>query len=170
MIRLKKTLATTENKKVKNTEPITYEGIQFRSGLEAFCYKKLKEAGIEALYEQKTYVIHPKFICGFSSMEQVVRRRAKGAKIKDVQFTDTKGVIKPITYTPDFTDTGEDPQEFIIECKGWCNDTFPLKVKMFKKLLTDNNFKGTYYIPRNQRQVLLVVEQILKKRTDALTK
>ena len=36
------------NKKVKNATPMIYDDIQFRSKLEVYCYKKLKEEGLEA--------------------------------------------------------------------------------------------------------------------------
>lgn len=37
--------------KVKNATPNIYDGIKFRSKLETYTYKKLKEANIEAGYE-----------------------------------------------------------------------------------------------------------------------
>ena len=124
-----------ENKKIKNATPMTYDGIKFRSKLEVYCYKQLKEAGIETDYEGKKYTLLPKF-----------------------EYNDEK--IRPITFTPDFPATNG---SFIIECKGFPNDGFPNKWKMFKALL--HKVFGSYgprvFVVRNQKQVRDVIN-ILK--------
>ena len=151
----------SENKKIKNAKITVFEGIEFKSGLEFFTYKHLKENGIDFVYEQHKFVIHPEFICGFPSIEQNGVQK---------MFKEHRGKILPITYTPDFSDAAMPlPTEFIIECKGFCNEIFPLKLKLFKKLLTDSGFKGTYYMPRNQKQVRETIALILKRRTNGYT-
>ena len=47
----------TENKKVKNARITIYDGISFKSKLEVYCYKKLKENGIPFEYEPKVYTL-----------------------------------------------------------------------------------------------------------------
>ena len=69
--------------------------------------------------------------------------------------------ILGIRYTPDFI--GE---EFIIECKGRANDTFPMRWKLFKKLVKDKLPHVTLYKPQNQKECDKVVELILKKRNE----
>jgi len=88
----KKKSTSSENSKIKNATPLTYDGIKFRSKLEVYCYKELKKHKIYANYEPVTYTILDSFY-----------------------FNNKK--VQGITYTPDFV--GED---FIIECKGWMND------------------------------------------------
>ena len=120
------------NKKVKNATPQVYDGIKFRSKLEVYCYIQLQKYYIQVEYEKYKYVI-------FNG------------------FTYNTKKILPITYTPDFVgDT------FIIECKGMMNQTFPLKWKMFKYFCISNNMQHTLYLPRNQKQVDLVIQDIIK--------
>jgi hypothetical protein len=67
--------------------------------------------------------------------------------------------VRDITYTPDFVD----PQgRWIIECKGYANERFPLKWKMFMKLLMERDDPPVLFVPRNQKQVLQTVEMILE--------
>ena len=40
----------TKNKKIKNAKEHNFDGILFRSGLELYCYKSLKQANISAVY------------------------------------------------------------------------------------------------------------------------
>ena len=44
--------STKKQGKVKNATPNEYDGIKFRSKLETYTYKKLKEAKIKADYER----------------------------------------------------------------------------------------------------------------------
>lgn len=123
-----------KNVKVKNATPLTYDGIKFRSKLEVYCHKQLKKHKIKADYEAFTYPILDKF-----------------------KFNDK--TVRGITYTPDFV--GED---FIIECKGWMNDSFPLRWKLFKHYLHRNNFQYELYLPRNQKDVDSMIVDILNKK------
>ena len=155
----------TENKKVRNAKTYIYNGIKFRSGLEVFCYKVLVENNIDAVYESKHLVILDKFECGYESYE--ASGNGSGKILSPASKT-----IRQITYNPDFMSKDGDVigEEFIIECKGYKNDAFPNKLKLIKKHLTDRKYKGTYYMPRNQKQVRQVVELILQKRQTNGTK
>lgn len=126
-----KKLTFSKNKKVRNATPLIYDGIKFRSKLEAYCYKKLKENHLEVEYEKNKYILLEKFIY------------------------EGKTVL-PITYTPDFV--GKD---FIIECKGNMNETFPLRWKLFKNYLVKNNNTSKLYLPRNQKDVDSVINEII---------
>ena len=70
-----------------------------------------------------------------------------------------KKKILPIKYTPDFIG-----KNFIIECKGRANESFPIRWKLFKKYLTDNKIKTTLYKPQNQKQCDETVELILSSQ------
>ena len=63
----------------------------------------------------------------------------------------------PIKYTPDFI--GED---FIIETKGRANESFPMRWKLFKKLISERYPDHTLYKPQNQKECDRVVELILE--------
>ena len=123
-------------KKVRNATPNEYDGIKFRSKLETYTYKKLKEANIIADYEMHRYELLPAFT-----------------------FDNKK--YRAMTYLPDFVG-----DNFIIECKGKMNDAFPLKWKMFKYFCISNNMQHTLYLPRNQKQVDLVIQDIIKNALD----
>lgn len=138
LLRRKKKTKKSEapNKKVRNATRVVVDGILFRSKLEAYCYEKLKEAGIEAGYETVKYTLmHP--------------------------FRFNGEAVRAITYTPDFV--GE---KFIIECKGFANETFPIKWKLFKFYLYMNKIEVDLYKVQNQKQVNEMIEDILKKQNE----
>jgi hypothetical protein len=130
------------------SKKVIYDGIQFASGLEKYMYKALKQANIKAKYEGETFVL----INGFHFENKVYERQSN-----------SKGIFKnrgckrilPIKYTPDFI--GED---FIIETKGRPNESFPIRWKLFKHLMT-KQFPGyTLYKPQNQKECDQVIELI----------
>lgn len=109
---------------------IEYDGIKFRSKLEAYCYKKLKEANIYAEYEQYRYTLLPNF-----------------------KF-DNK-TIRAITYLPDFVG-----KNFVIECKGYANESFPLREKLFKYYLTKNEPHMQYFLVKTQKQIDALIDKL----------
>lgn len=114
--------------KVKNATPNEYDGIKFRSKLETYTYKKLKEANIYSEYEQHRYELLPAFTF-------------QGSK------------IRAITYLPDFVG-----DNFIIECKGFPNEAWPLREKLFKYYLKDTNYK--FYIVHTQKEVDKLISEL----------
>lgn len=114
--------------KVKNATPNEYDGIKFRSKLETYTYKKLKEANIYSEYEQHRYELLPAFTF-------------QGSK------------IRAITYLPDFVGNN-----FIIECKGFPNEAWPLREKLFKYYLKDTNYK--FYIVHTQKEVDKLISEL----------
>ena len=121
---------TKKEGKVKNAQPNVYNGIKFRSKLETYTYKKLKEAGIKVEYEPIHFELIPKF-------------EYQGEK------------VRAMTYLPDFV--GKD---FIIECKGLIGDSFPLRWKIFKYTLMKQNSNYKLYLVRNQKQVDELVKKL----------
>lgn len=123
-------LKKNQNKKIKNATPIEADGIKFRSKLELYTYKKLKEANIMTEYEQHRYELLPAFV-----------------------FHGKK--VRAITYLPDFVGKG-----FIIECKGFSNDAFPLRKKLFEFWLSVHEPETQYHIVRTQKEVDQLVETL----------
>lgn len=111
------------NKKVKNATRVVIDNINFRSKLEAYTYIKFKEANIYLDYECKRFELLPKF-----------------------EFQGKK--IRAITYLPDFIGNN-----FIIECKGFKTDTWPLREKLFNYYLYRFEPNIKFYIVHNQKQV-----------------
>ena len=121
---------TKKEGRIKNATPTQYDGIKFRSKLEVYTYKKLKEANIYAEYEQYRYILLPSFI--FENK-----------------------TVRAITYLPDFVGNN-----FIIECKGFPNEAWPLREKLFKYYLTNNMPNYSFYLVRNQKQVDELIEKL----------
>ena len=133
------------------SKKITYDGINFASGLEKYMYMSLKKHKIKAKYEGETFVL----INGFHFENESYERQANG---KGELVNRGSKRILPIKYTPDFI--GKD---FIIETKGRANESFPIRWKLFKKLITEQFPAYTLYKPQNQRECDRVIELILNK-------
>jgi hypothetical protein len=131
---------------------VSYDGINFASGLEKYMYKALKEADIKSTYEGQTFVL----VEGFRFENESYERQGNGKG--EYRNRGSKKIL-PIKYTPDFI--GDD---FIIETKGRANESFPLRYKLFKRWLVENNDTRTLYKPQNQRECQRVVELILEKQ------
>jgi len=136
--------------KIRNAQALSYYGIQFKSKLELYTYKKLKEANIRFGYEKHKFELLEKFDYNGKSMEMFKRN---GVKIFDWQ----RPHVRSMSYLPDFADLRN---KWIIECKGHPNDAFPIKWKMFKKYMNENHPGFTLYMPRNQKQVDITVQHI----------
>jgi hypothetical protein len=131
---------------------ITYDGINFASGLERYMYMGLKKAKIKAKYEGETFVL----INGFHFENEAFERQANGKA--SYQNRGSKRIL-PIKYTPDFI--GED---FIIETKGRANESFPIRWKLFKLLVSQQFPSYTLYKPQNQAECDRTIELILNSR------
>jgi len=131
---------------------VTFDGIQFASGLEKYMYKALKEAKIKATYEGQTYVLQEAFMFDVDSYER--QGNGKGDMVNRGQ----KKILN-IKYTPDFIS-----DSFIIECKGRANESFPIRWKMFKKYVKNNLSHVTLYKPQNQKECDEVIELITKNQ------
>ena len=133
------------------SKKVVYDGITFASGLEKYMYIALKEAGIKAEYEGKTYTVQEGFMFNNESYER--QSNGKG----DMINRGNKNIL-PIKYTPDFIS-----DSFIIECKGRANESFPIRWKMFKKHVNTYLPRVTLYKPQNQKECDKIVELILNK-------
>ena len=131
---------------------VIYDGIKFQSGLEKYMYIALKKAKIKAKYEGQSYELVPSFSFKNKSYER--QANSKG------DYKERGGKkIRAITYTPDFVGHG-----FIIECKGRPNESFPIRWKLFKRLVSIHYPKVTIYKPQNQKECDETVSLILGKR------
>lgn len=131
----------------------TYDGINFASGLEKYMYVALKKSNISATYEGQTFELLSSFNIGVDCYERC--SNGKG----DFKNRGNSNVLN-IKYTPDFV--GED---FIIECKGRANESFPIRWKMFKRMISDGKIKPyALYKPQNQKECDQVIDLILSKQ------
>ena len=134
------------------SKKVTFDGIQFASGLEKYMYQALKNAKIHAIYEGATFELQEGFMFNIDSYER--QGNGKGAMINRGQ----KKILN-IKYTPDFVSAS-----FIIECKGRANESFPLRWKMFKKYVNRKMKHVTLYKPQNQKECDEVIELIIKNK------
>ena len=131
---------------------ITYDGINFASGLERYTYMALKKEKLFEGYENEVFQL----IEGFNFENEAYEKQANG---KGDYTNRGQKKILGIKYTPDFT--GKD---YIIECKGRANESFPLRWKLFKLWLNNNKDGRTCYKPQNQKEVDRTIQIIKEKR------
>ena len=130
---------------------VTFDGIKFASGLERYMYQALKKAKIHAEYEGCTFVLQE----GFTLKNKSYERQSNG---KGEMLNRGCKKILPIKYTPDFVGSN-----FIIECKGRANESFPMRWKLFKKYVNWKMKHVTLYKPQNQKECDEVIKLIIKK-------
>ena len=130
------------------------DGISFASGLEKNMYLLLKEHGLFDKYEGETFELIPSFVLP----QEVWERQSNGQGAFKIRSSN----IRNMSYTPDFTS-----YDYIIETKGRANEAFPIRYKAFKQWCYLNNDTRTLYKPQNQKENLMVVEDILKKRKES---
>jgi len=130
------------------SKKITYDGITFASGLERYMYMALKKAKIKAKYEGEQFVL----IDGFELINESYERQSNGKG--EYRNRGSKKVL-PIKYTPDFIGDG-----FIIETKGRANESFPIRWKLFKKLISERYPDCVLYKPQNQSECDATIELI----------
>ena len=143
-------MKTSRKKGPVVSKKVVFDGITFASGLEKYMYIALKKAGIKAEYEGETFELIP----SFHFYDDCYERQSNGKG----DFIDRghKKVLN-ISYTPDFV--GED---FIIECKGRANESFPIRWKLFKQKISLSGI--ALYKPQNQKDCDETVLLILKNR------
>ena len=138
-----------ENKKIKNARESVFNGITFKSKLEESFYKTLKAANLDPNYELMKFIL----IDGFRPTVPFYNR----SKSKVFKLDMSK--VRDITYTPDFTLLYNDTL-FIIEAKGIENDTYPLKKKLFRRLLESMKVPCVYFEVHTKRELLEVIDII----------
>ena len=126
---------------------ITYDGINFASGLERYMYMVLKKNKIKSEYEGEKFILMDRF----DFPNECYERQTNGKG--EFKNRGSKAIL-PIKYTPDF----------IIETKGRANESFPMRWKLFKKLISEQFPDHTLYKPQNQKECDRVVELILENQ------
>lgn len=146
------------NRKVRNANPLEYDGIKFKSRVEVSIYKLLRTHNIEAKYEEKTFILSP-------SIRPTVPFYNRTNK---AGFHSIMSPISSITYTPDFTFMYNNIL-VIIEVKGFENDVFPVKRNLFRKLLETLDTYCMFFEIRTQKEMLKALE-IIKMESPLIQK
>ena len=134
------------------SKKIICDGIEFASGLEKYTYLSLKENKLFEGYENQVFQL----VESFNFRNKAYEKQANG---KGEYINRGEKKILGIKYTPDFV--GKD---YIIECKGRANESFPIRWKLFKLWLTKNKIGKTLYKPQNQKDVDQMIMLIKEKR------
>lgn len=138
-----------KQRRTKNTGAVkskkkTIDGIGFSSLLEAYCYTRLKEEGLEFVYEPAPF----RLLDSIRYSGRIYKNVPKTADLVDA----TGKIIRDITYTPDFL---SEKHNFVIETKGFVpsQHTFHLRWKLFIHFLQETGHNYMLFLPRNQKQV-----------------
>lgn len=148
----------TENKKIRNATAVKRGGVEFKSKLESGVFGLLTQLGFKPQYEKKTFILFDAFdsVTPFFDKETDIqmkkRVKEKGAERCRLLARKTSKV-QGIKYTPDFYFRFKNIDVYI-EAKGFENDRFPIKKKMFRRLL------DTIYRDTGQRSVFFEVYTI----------
>lgn len=129
---------------------VSYDGINFASGLEKYMYIALKKAKIKFEYEGETYIILESFYFDSDSFE----RQGNG---KGEYINRGNKKILGIKYTPDFIS-----KDFIIETKGRANESFSMRWKLFKSYMINIGDRRNLYKPQTNKECDKTIELILK--------
>lgn len=148
----------SNNKKIKGATTIRYNGIKFKSILECSCYKKLEISGLDFLYESEKITLWRG-----SKLHNILiytPKKIKIGKYGKLLEPQTRA-LKDITYTPDFVVT-KGNYKIYFDVKGKENDIYPIKKKMFLKILEERNdgIKYVFVEPHSVRQMLQAIEII----------
>ena len=134
------------------SKKIIHDGIKFASGLEKYTYLSLRDNKLFEGYENQVFQL----VENFNFRNKAYEKQANG---KGEYINRGEKKILGIKYTPDFV--GKD---YIIECKGRANESFPIRWKLFKLWLTKNKIGKTLYKPQNQKDVDQMIMLIKEKR------
>lgn len=145
-----------ENKKVKNTKATLYDNIQFKSKLEVCCYKKLVEANLPALYEPEKFKLFEGLWLDTVTLYAPFKLRNVGNVYRPVTRK-----IMDITYTPDFIIKDYKGYDIYFDTKGMPNETYPIKKKLFLKILEAQNKPVIFFEPHNISQINESIKIIL---------
>lgn len=115
--------------RIQNVSPKTYNGINYKSTLEARIAKIFTLLHIPFEYEPTKFILQD----SFSFIDETVRQ---------------------ITYTPDFKFG-----TVFVECKGFATPEWNIKKKMFQKYLVDRNYPYKFYQIKSEADCFNVIDE-----------
>ena len=153
-----------ENKKILGAKKKVFDGIKFDSNLEVSCYKLLKEDNIIFTYNERVIELLPSFRLNKVNYYQSGPKNRGFKQVLTLKGEKLK--LPSIKYTPDFI-IETNNNLIIIETKGFENDVYTYKRKLFFNLLEESIIpKNIYFFePRTVKQIkesIIVIKQILE--------
>ena len=129
----------------------SYDGIDFKSKLEMYCYKALKREGLKATYEKRSLQLLEPFT------DKGMYYKSHGKSPVSAKTNKVQGVV----YTPDYEDDLDNPHYgYFIEVKGRANEAFPMRIKLFRLWRSKNEPHKEYYQAHNEAEVEQVIQLI----------
>ena len=151
---MKRYKGSSKKKGPVTAKKVSFDGINFASGLEKRMYIALKENNLFDKYEKEVFQLVEGFVFPNNSFEK--QSNGKG----DYKDRGNKKILG-VKYTPDFTGS-----DYIIETKGRANESFPIRYKLFKQWLITNKDTRNLYKPQNQKDIEETIKQILDNRNE----
>lgn len=146
----------SENRRIIGATPFTaFDGTPMRSKLETRIYKWLYDLGFEPRYEAETFTYWrgPRPTVPFYDLSKTRHNRLNMKKLVDM------------SYTPDFI-FEYNGKKIIIEAKGFENDQFPLRKKLFRAYLETLNYPIIFAEIYTKRQLLEFIETLRNETTE----
>ena len=138
------------------SKKVSLDGHNFASGLEAYMWTVMKTVGIKAEYESEKFQLLDAFVLP----NEVWERKANG---KGNLMKYEKQNIRGMKYTPDFIIRKPNGAiHCIIETKGRANEAFPLRWKLFKKIISNQYPDVIIFKPQKQAECDTVAKRILE--------
>lgn len=163
----------TKNKKIRNATAAKIKGITFKSQTEKMVYRTLLSLGITPEYEKYTFTLWDGFVpkTPFYDKETDTQHEKRDINSPKQLVLKTDKIVG-IRYTPDFY-FKKDSLDVWIEVKGFENDVFYIKKKMFRKFLDDKEEqtgqKSIFFEIYTKRQLLQALE-IIDDYAESITK
>jgi hypothetical protein len=159
------------NRKIINATVVSNSYVKFKSKLEKVVYNCLLENGFNVEYEPKQHILIPSFTSDIpffdkESDSMYKKRRDKGDR-RPRMLVKKSGNFQKIGYTPDFYFNYKGINIYI-EAKGFENDVFYIKKKLFLKYLSENKENAMYFEIYSKAQVVQAIK-IIKEYAEKLT-
>ena len=138
------------NRKVLNATPvIARDGTQLKSKMERTIYHALLDNGFNVHYESETFTYWEGFYPTVPFYDKDSKRNLR----------DNHKKILDIKYTPDFVFMYHGIK-VLIEVKGWENDQFSIRKKLFRKYLETVGYPVIYAEIFSKRQLMELIEKL----------
>lgn len=148
----------SNNKRIIGATSTEYDGIKFKSMLECSCYKKLKNAGFDFTYEGEKIILWEGL--KLNNISLYAPKKDRSGKYGKSLMLQTRALLNT-TYTPDFI-VIKGNYKIYFDVKGKENDIYPIKKKMFLKILEKrtDGINYMFFEPHSVRQMLQAIEII----------
>lgn len=167
----------SKNKKIRNATVVKAKGITFKSTTEKMVYRTLIDNGITPEYEKYTFTLWDGFVPVTPFYDQETNTQQEKRNLTENEGKESPKILIPktdkvvgIRYTPDFHFVKEGV-DIWIEVKGFENDVFYIKKKLFRKFLDDRlekEGKRSMFFEIYTKRQLLQALQIINEYVESI--